>query len=297
MKWRTALNLGRVSNLPTVWSNILLGFGLALPVSGINVETHLVFLSSLLFVLLLCASLIYIAGMYLNDAMDAQWDKDNNKQRPIPLGEVSVITVYRYGWSMLVIALSLIFLLDFSYLHNYWFSVSAIVLVISVIAYDRLHKKFKPSPWLMGLCRFMLYIFAALAIQGLSENIALAALCLMSYVVGLTYIAQTEHLNKAESWWPIVLFFMPLFYFIYQLNFDFVLALYLLPLFAWIIYHFRFLVPGVMRNVPLSIGRFIAGISLIDATILVINQMFVLAGIALFCFFATLAFQRKIAGT
>ena len=60
---RTLLVLGRASNLPTVWSNCLAGWILG----GGGPHKRL---------LALCggATLLYVGGMFLNDAFDAQFD-------------------------------------------------------------------------------------------------------------------------------------------------------------------------------------------------------------------------------
>ena len=63
-KCRTLLLLGRVSNLPTVWSNCLAGWLLG----GGGEWWRLGLLS--------CgATSMYVGGMFLNDAFDAAFDK------------------------------------------------------------------------------------------------------------------------------------------------------------------------------------------------------------------------------
>ena len=72
---RTLLILGRVSNLPTVWSNCLAGWWLAGAGSAGKLP-----------LLLLGISAQYIGGMYLNDAFDADFDRQRRAARPIPSG-------------------------------------------------------------------------------------------------------------------------------------------------------------------------------------------------------------------
>ena len=59
-----ALKLGRISNLPTVWTNSLVGVVLA----GGSVR------DPRMPILLVATSLLYTGGMYLNDAFDAHFD-------------------------------------------------------------------------------------------------------------------------------------------------------------------------------------------------------------------------------
>src|SRR5919106_1715629 len=85
---RTLLVLGRASNLPTVWSNCLAGWALAggLPLTGDfrqMIDEPVRFL-----ILCLGASLLYIGGMYLNDAFDADFDRQHRRERPIPSGAI-----------------------------------------------------------------------------------------------------------------------------------------------------------------------------------------------------------------
>ena len=61
---RTLLILGRVSNLPTVWTNTLAGCALAGAAVG----------PGRLALLAIAFSLLYTGGMYLNDAFDRVWD-------------------------------------------------------------------------------------------------------------------------------------------------------------------------------------------------------------------------------
>jgi hypothetical protein len=70
---RTLLVLGRVSTLPTVWSNCLAGWWLS---GGGSWERFAM--------ICLGATCLYVGGMYLNDAFDAQFDQQHRPERPIP---------------------------------------------------------------------------------------------------------------------------------------------------------------------------------------------------------------------
>ena len=94
MKLTTAAKLGRVSNLPTVWTNVLAGCVLA--GGSLGVATVLT--------LGVLATLLYVAGMFLNDAFDAEIDARERPERPIPAGEVSRAVVLRFPSSVIVIS-------------------------------------------------------------------------------------------------------------------------------------------------------------------------------------------------
>ncbi|MEM7424201.1 MAG: UbiA family prenyltransferase, partial [Pseudomonadota bacterium] len=97
----TLLRLGRVSNLPTVWTNAIAGLVLA---GGAG--------ESFWFVLLfsgLALTLFYEGGMWLNDAFDAEIDANERAKRPIPQGEVGVQTVFAGGFAMLAAGIAIAF--------------------------------------------------------------------------------------------------------------------------------------------------------------------------------------------
>ena len=96
---RTLLVLGRVSNLPTVWSNCLAGWWLG---GGGNFRK--------LPLLLLGVSALYTGGMYLNDAFDEDFDRLRRAERPIPSGKISAqgSLALRLGWLAAGIVLLLI---------------------------------------------------------------------------------------------------------------------------------------------------------------------------------------------
>ncbi|NDD70692.1 hypothetical protein EBZ97_01450 [bacterium] len=84
------LVLTRCSNLPTVWSNVISGWLLGMA-AVIRTPTVIVpsALNSTLFILLLGISLLYVAGMILNDVFDYEWDCANRPERPLPSGLIS----------------------------------------------------------------------------------------------------------------------------------------------------------------------------------------------------------------
>ena len=92
--WQTALRLGRVSNLPTVWTNALAG-GVLGATAARGTDPWWAALSILLAALAL--SLFYVGGMWLNDAFDAEIDAEERAERPIPSGAIERQTVFLGG--------------------------------------------------------------------------------------------------------------------------------------------------------------------------------------------------------
>ena len=192
---RTLLVLGRVSNLPTVWSNCLAGWWL----SGGGNFWELPFL-------LLGISALYTGGMFLNDAFDADFDQQRRASRPIPSGKISLETVWRLGWSCLALGiLCLLFLGKIA-------GALAIVLAICILIYNAVHKFITASPWLMGLCRFWIYVIAGTAgANGLNGNSIWGGIALAFYIVGLSYVARRESFRGAIPHWPLIFLAAPIF--------------------------------------------------------------------------------------
>ena len=143
---RALLILGRVSNLPTVWSNCLCGWVL---VRGTNMD-------AMVFGLLITgATLIYMGGMFLNDACDATWDREHRAERPIPAGTISEQAVWRIGIGLM--AAGMIFLC----LQGGVTALLSLMLFNTILVYNFVHKKITWSPLLIALCRWWLILIAA----------------------------------------------------------------------------------------------------------------------------------------
>ena len=190
---RTLLILGRVSNLPTVWSNCLAAWWLAGAGSAAKLP-----------LLLLGLSALYIGGMFLNDAFDAEFDRQRRAGRPIPSGQISEADVWRYGWGWLVVGVLLLFGLG-------WLAGAlGLVLAGCILVYNQAHKLITASPWLMGLCRFWVYIIAgATGVNGVNGWVIFCGTALAFYVVGLSQVARRERSRRPVPVWPLLLLAAP----------------------------------------------------------------------------------------
>ena len=232
MTLRTALRLGRVSNLPTVWTNVMAGLAL----NGGALEPRLIV------PLGLATSLFYVAGMYLNDAFDWRWDAQHRPERPIPAGEVSARTVFAAGFAMMAAGLAVLALIA-----GPASVLGGLALCACIVLYDVSHKKNPLAPVVMGLCRVAVYVIAALAVSSrLASAVYLGGGLQLAYLVALTLVARHEHKNP---------------------------------------------------RLPRLVGQMIAGISLLDAAVLLAAGHPIGALIAVAGFPLTRLFQRKIAGT
>ncbi len=191
---RTLLILGRVSNLPTVWTNCLAGWMLG---GGGDPRP--------LWFLIPGSSLLYVGGMYLNDAFDADHDRQHRSARPIPLGHIRESTVWGLGALQLLVGWALLSILG---LVPAFLSAG---LVGSILWYDGVHKQVPWSPVIMAACRVLLFLVAAATgIDGITGLALWSALALGSWIVGLSFVARREStVNPAIPGWPFLFLALP----------------------------------------------------------------------------------------
>lgn len=290
------LLLGRVSNLPTVWSNTLAGIALAASAqaaSGDNLDSlgtaHVLGLA-------LALSLLYVGGMYLNDAFDREHDAAHRPERPIPSGAVSARAVLALGFGMLGAGIAIAGAAGFSRTQSPAAGLAATALAATIVVYDLRHKGNPLSPVLMGLCRALVYVTAALATYStFTPALLVGALALLGYLIGLTYIAKHETGASIAHLWPLVPLALPVLHGALAPGLaPNVLALVLL---AHTALNLRLVLVPAHRNVPKAVGQLIAGISLVDAIVIAATGMPELSLLAIAAFSLTRIFQRVVPGT
>ncbi len=189
------LRLGRVSNLPTVWTDVIAATAMA-GGDPFALETGVV---------LSAMTLFYLGGMALNDAFDREIDARERPSRPIPAGEASAGFVFAAGFALLgggggqmATGGPAAFL-------------AGIALAGLIVLYDLRHKGNPWSPLLMGGCRALVYAGASAAAVGTLTGPALVgAAAIFAHVVGLTYAAKQESLDRIERLWPLGVLGVPL---------------------------------------------------------------------------------------
>ena len=190
---RPLLVLGRVSNLPTVWSNGLAGW--LLGGGGHPGSLLLVWLGT---------TFLYLGGMWLNDFCDADFDRQRKPGRPIPAGQVSRQFVLCGSVLWLAAGLVVLFLAEASVV---W----TLLLLAFLVSYDLMHKLTALSPVLMAACRFCVYLIAASAGYDGIEGLAVwSALALAAYITGLSQIARNELTQTQPDWWALLLLLTPI---------------------------------------------------------------------------------------
>jgi 4-hydroxybenzoate polyprenyltransferase len=277
---RTALRLGRVSNLPTVWTNALAGAVLA---GGAGAGTVLVAAIAL--------SLFYVGGMWLNDAFDAEIDARERRGRPIPQGEIDRGTVFAGGFAFLGAGVVAGFALGMRA------AAVALALVGAIVLYDWLHKRTAAGPVVMGAVRFLAYAFGSAAAGGFTAPLVLGGAGLFAHVVGLTYAARQEAYDRLDRAWPLAILAVPLVYALFRAADTPPALLFWLALAAATAVALGFLFRRSRGDVPRAVVTLIAAISLFDATLVAAAGHFVLGILAALGFALTLALQRLVSGT
>lgn len=280
MTFQTFLKLGRVSNLPTVWTNAVAGAVLA---GNPSLPTILVVGIAL--------TLFYTGGMWLNDAYDAEIDAQERKNRPIPMGEIAVGTVFAAGYGMLAAGIVLAF--SFGVMAG----LAGIALAVAVVLYDWLHKHTVLSPVIMGVTRFFCYILAALAVAQITGPVIFGALGLAAYIVGLTYAAKQEAYDRLDRAWPLMVLIVPLIYALAQAGGNILGLVIWAGLLAVVAVALRLLFRRNKGDVPKAVVTMIAGISLYDAVLIAGTGQAGLAVLAVVGFAVTMALQRVVSGT
>ena len=303
-KLHATLTLGRVSNLPTIWTNcfaawVLNRIGQNIPIFELppsdNVEVLTFDLSQWVWILL-GASLLYVSGTTLNDAFDEHYDRKYNSNRPIPSGILSATSVWLIGClEMLGGAAILYFMAEVS-------AVYLVALCAVILAYDAVHKKWSGSVVLMGACRLFLWWTIASAGtdfgNSLSPLVYVWSIVLCFYIAGITFVARGEATGQYPSMpWPFLCLFAPVLVgFYFGISSQKWVAVFLVSCLAYLIYkglkEARAKGPAIGKSVAL----WLALITLLDTV--AVTFLAPAWGVSLILFFPLcLLMQRYFAAT
>lgn len=131
---------------------------------------------------------LYAAGMALNDLFDLEADRAERPGRPLPSGRVSLTFAARVGWGGLVLGPALAWLGG-----SLPALVVAVVLAMTILAYDGGAKRSLLGPQLMGACRGLNLLLGMSHAPELGGPVAwLAALFYGAFVAGVTWISRSE---------------------------------------------------------------------------------------------------------
>lgn len=290
-KWpslRVLARLGRVSNLPTCASNVIVGAAISAFVIG-HIETVPVVLA------IVTAFCVYVGGVALNDVLDAPIDAIDRSDRPIPNGQISRRFALWFSLSTMGAGIAVSAAISLASL------LITCAIVICVVLYDLLHKKVIWSSVLMGMCRGGLYVLGASVLMWPAPTYSLLvfSLAITIYVSGLTLLARHE-VKRPSRWHAYAGLFLPIpclapVYFLKEeLHLWAVITGVLLIL--WILRASMYLFPPYQRT-DKAVLAWIGALSLIDAFYLSILGQPALILIAGACFLWTVVGHRYVSGT
>jgi 4-hydroxybenzoate polyprenyltransferase len=219
---------------------------------------------------IIALSAFYVGGMFLNDAFDRERDARERPERPIPAGHIGAQAVFVLGFALLGLGALGVIAVPLLVGKAPWAAMAAAgALAVAIVVYDMSHDDNAFAPWIMGICRGLVYVNAAAALGGtLTPTVLVGAASLSAYIVGLTFVARSELRPTLEGSASLGLLFAPVIAVIWLLlqrdepqAFWLGWALWL----GWLLHCLRPLLRGgpVMR----AVVQLIAGISLLDAAL------------------------------
>ena len=289
MQLKTLFELGRISNLPTVWSNVLAGVVIAGGTIGLQSTS----------ILIASLSLFYIGGMFLNDAFDTEFDIIERPERPIPSKKITQKMVFVIGFILLILGIFLLYIEAFT---ANVFNLNLILflgmlLSTFIIIYNKYHKNNPYSPLIMGFCRISIYfIVSAFFLSYFNIHIFVASFFLLSYLIGLTYLAKQENIGYLKNQWPLLFLIAPIIYgyTLIENYFSYIaLGFFVLNIFVALYFTFN----KKIRNIKKSVTLLISGICIYDSVLIAHHGEVNLAILSLSFFVLTLFFQKYISGT
>jgi len=187
---KSYLDLCRVSNLPTVWTNVLAAV----------VLSNTPFSWSSFLILSLTHTFFYTGGMCLNDLCDITQDRVHKPFRPLPSQKISIRNATLFIGVLFGLALfSLLFVP-----HPRAFYLGLILLVF-IITYDWFHKGHPFTVFLMAACRLMVFVISGMAISGkVGMAVWIGGFIQFIYILILSLVARYENSLKEGFSFPVI---------------------------------------------------------------------------------------------
>jgi len=267
-KIRALLATARVANIPSVVVNVWLGisFGLAFNAKGRISEVPWEAAG----LLALAGILLYVAGNFLNDWMDRDWDAKRRPERALPCGLFKPAAYLRVALLSAVAGVAMAAFVSLSA------AVVSMVILICIVGYTRWHKRSASAVVLMGICRAGLVWLGALGVAGPAESVkwvwivffaSWSSMGILCYISGLSLGARLESVvspmeKSVRSPWKLFVF-VPvamIFPFVYIASFQWVFISGVVPYASWIVFCEIKRRRGSRKYVPFLL----AGIPLVD---------------------------------
>jgi len=290
------MNMLRISNSPTIVSNVMVGVALAIVAHKEQWVDHLIprplHIAKPIVVITFVLLLLYFAGMVLNDAFDAKRDNMHRPNRPIPQGIIAARQAWWTGLIMTAIAILISFTLGVGA------GIATVALSFYILLYTFLHHSPIAAIPLMAICRALVYIVAVVSFSS-NPTEALLFFCVViaAYTAILTTIGSFEHEERVR--FPFLVFInillalVPVIFYGMQSPIAwiaFVVFTIWMILASW---DFR-----LSNNTPTSgMHKLLAGFALLDCVLIASIGQYNIMIISVLCFILTVAAHRKILGT
>lgn len=187
---KTLLAICRVSNLPTVWMNVIAAAVLA--------QGHPPVAAVLLLIIAFSAS--YSGGMVLNDYFDREHDARDQPFRPIPSGRIRSEQARRLGTGLLGIGMGTLALTPVP---------TALIpggaLLVAIYVYDRWHKDFAASVLVMAATRTLVFVTTSWAlIDAVPGAVWVAGIASFLWTLSVTVVARYENQRGTPYAFPVI---------------------------------------------------------------------------------------------
>lgn len=190
----------RIANIPSVAGNVWLGVALAVTAGGGNTTVPFLGPSA---VLGLAATGLYLAGNFLNDWADRDWDAVHRPERALPraLFPAHIYLSVALGCGVLGLCAA-------AAIHLRCLGV-ALIIGLCIILYTRVHKRAVWSVVPMGMCRALLPVLGYAGFAGPADSwatpwatpttaVAACACGLFCHITGLSLGARCESMEPPE---------------------------------------------------------------------------------------------------
>jgi 4-hydroxybenzoate polyprenyltransferase len=264
-KAKAFLQLMRPANIVTSVADVLAGIA----ISGFFLAPS--FGSTQIWpVLLLCLSTIglYGGGVVFNDVFDAELDRIERPERPIPSGIVSIREATLLGIVLLLIGVASAFV------YSMLSGLIALCIAVAAVLYDKFGKHHAiAGPVNMGVCRGLNLLLGISIVKASILQWWYLAFVPVIYIASITMISRGEVHggNKNLLYWASLLYALVigfLLYFAIDNRTQLVFTLIFLLAFAWMI--FNPLIKAIQHPAGKNIGKAVKagviGLILMDAS-------------------------------
>ena len=193
--------LFRISNLPTIWTNIGAGAAIGYLITDGKPVTSTTAVAIVL--MIIAGSCLYTGGMVLNDVFDIDIDRAERPHRPLPSERISEAAAGFVGWGLLLAGIGFA---AFAGMGNVLPPIVAFAIAVLSVAYNVFHARTALAIAALGLCRGLLYPLGALACAhntswdgGGSLILVLTSGAAFVHTIALSLVARGEAEEKPHG--------------------------------------------------------------------------------------------------